>query len=296
MPSSATAAIHTVLAFDGNFWAPAYATMRSVALFSRARKNLVFHLCHKGVAAEYRTILSGIEKEFGASIVWHDLDRDTAFQAALSGLKDSKRLGIVIYARMLIERFVPGDAARAIYLDCDVMMREPIERLWASDLDGRAIGAVRDPWYPFLSMGRDIKDNTDLFDPADRYFNSGLLLIDLEKWREARVWDRLAALIADGTMARIYYDQDALNIIFKGNWTELDHRWNVIDPRPAHEAIDPFMLHYTGPSKPWNLRANVAFFRLYRHVMTNDIYYRFLRERIARRVRRLNPFKRGRPG
>lgn len=276
--------MRVVLVFDGNFWAPAYATMRSIALSTKRRNELVFHLCCRGLSAEQRQDLLEIEREFGASLVWHDLDSDQNFQAALSGLKDSKRLGTVIYARMMLDRFLPADAKRAIYIDCDTMVREPIEHLLSSDLDGYAVGAVRDPWFPFISMGRDMADNQDLFDPADRYFNSGLLLINLDRWRDVNVWGRLSRLIADGTMARIYYDQDALNIIFRDNWTALDPRWNVIDPRPAHEAMDPFMLHYTGHSKPWNLWANVAFFRLYRHVMTNAVYYRFLRQRLRRRA------------
>ncbi|GGA41103.1 glycosyltransferase family 8 protein [Pelagibacterium lentulum] len=287
---SSSSHIHVALAFDGNFWAPAFATMRSVCLFTTRREDLVFHLCCKGISNRQRQRLDNIGREFGASLVWHDLDTDQRFQSALSGLKDSRRLGTVIYARLMLDYFIPQSAERAIYLDCDVMVREAIERLYNSPLDGRALGAVRDSWFPFISMGRDLTGNKDLFDSADRYFNSGMMLIDLEKWRQANVWERMKTMIQDGTMARVYFDQDILNIIFKNDWLELDPRWNLIDPLPAHQAIDPFIVHFTGPRKPWNLVSRVAFARLYRHVMTNDVFYSFWRERMRKRLASCLPF------
>jgi len=87
-------------------------------------------------------------------------------------------------------------------------------------------------------------------------------------------------------MDRLYYDQDVLNLIFHDDWKRLDQMWNVINPRGPHEAFDPKLLHYTGPRKPWNLISGVAFARVYRHVMTNDLYYRFFRFRLKRRLKR----------
>lgn len=283
-------AIHIVLGFDDKFWAPAYATMRSICLASHRRRDLVFHLLHAGsFTPEKRADLAAITAEFGATLAWHDLDTDERFQASVKGLRDSKRLGTVIYGRLMLDHFLPETAERAIYIDCDVMVRAPIENLWATDLEGHSIAAVQDAWYPFVSMGRDIRTNTDLFDPADDYFNSGLILIDIAKWREAGVWARLQAFIADGTMARIYYDQDVLNLVFRGKWKSLDLRWNIIDPRRPHQALHPFMLHYTGKRKPWNLWSGVAFARLYRHVMTNDLFWRFFRFRWQRRLNNMLP-------
>jgi lipopolysaccharide biosynthesis glycosyltransferase len=51
--------------------------------------------------------------------------------------------------------------------------------------------------------------------------------------------------------------------------------------------MDVRILHYTGKRRPWNLWSGTAFARLYRHVMTNDVYYAFMRQRWQRRLRRL---------
>lgn len=293
-PARSPSPIRILLGFDRNFWAPAYATMRSICLASPNPENIVFHLCYRGLDDEQKADLGEISKEFGAGLSWHDLDTNPRFQAALATLKDSKRLGTIIYARLMVEEFVPADAERVIYLDCDVMVMAPIEELWDTPLNGRTLGAVRDPWVLLHVRGRDMRDKKDLFRSHDPYFNSGLMVIDLERWRAAKVWDKLKAVIADGTMERLYYDQDFLNLTFRGDWTALDQLWNVIDPRPAHAALNPKLLHYTGDKKPWNIWSGVAFERIYRHVMTNELFYRYWRFRTKRRLKSLLPFgKRG---
>ena len=50
-------------------------------------------------------------------------------------------------------------------------------------------------------------------------------------------------------------------------------------PARRTESTHPVILHYTANRHPWNPFSGVAFQRTYRHVMTNDIYYRYLAER-----------------
>src|SRR5665213_1225935 len=114
---------------------------------------------------------------------------------------------------------------------------------------------------------------------AMRYFNAGMLLIDMTKWRQMDILGKFEAAIANGTLAKIYYDQDFLNLTFRENWLELHQFWNLHDPKPAHMALNPYLVHYTGDTKPWLIMPKVAFARLYRHIMTNPVYYEYLRER-----------------
>jgi lipopolysaccharide biosynthesis glycosyltransferase len=282
-----SAPIHIALTFDDNFWAPAYAVMRSICLFTKRRGDLVFHLLHRPLSDEHRDDLRAIESEFGARLVWYDLDRSPLFADIAARMPENKRLSNIVYARLVIDQFVDPSITRILYLDCDLLIRAPIETLYETDLEGHPIAAVRDTLGPFIVGGRDLKNNRDLFDIADPYFNAGVLLIDLERWRQARLIDRLEAMFADGTMDRIYYDQDFLNLVFKHDWLRLAPTWNVIDARHAHEGLDLNIMHYTSAQKPWQLVSNVAFRRIYRHVMTNELFYRYLRHRLKRRLRRL---------
>jgi lipopolysaccharide biosynthesis glycosyltransferase len=178
-----------------------------------------------------------------------------------------------------------------LYIDCDILVRWPVEILFAEDLDGRALGAVKEPHALVCSNRRDGKHDRDLLDPADPYFNSGLLLIDLDLWRAMDIPSKLETLERSGTLSRLYNDQQILNYLFKNNWTQVDRGWNTLAVSRVLEVMDPKAVHYTGVEKPWNLFNLLPFRRVYRHVMTNDFFFRYMRERVRRdwrkRLRRL---------
>ncbi|WP_052732023.1 glycosyltransferase family 8 protein [Devosia geojensis] len=278
-------ALNVTLAFDDNFWAPAYAVMRSVCLTSARRSELVFHLCEYRVSAEHRRTLDAIAEEFGARVIHITLEDHAAFNAVRERLPVPRRLHPVIYARLLLPA-VLGNVERVLYLDCDTMAVKPVEQLVEADMAGRTIAAVPDAARLIIAGGRQMREKRDLFDLSKSYFNSGVLLIDLPRFAAADVPGRIEALIADGTMNRLYYDQDLLNLIFADDWRELDWRYNVVDPRQPHETLGPHIVHYTGERRPWHLLAgltrSVAFARAYRHVMTDEVFYRFMRERWKR--------------
>ena len=278
--------IHIALTFDDNFWAPAYATMRSICIASHRRTDLVFHLCHRPLSEEHIADLKKIETEYGASLVWYDLESDARFLEIIGKARYHKRTTNIVYARLMFDRLLPETVKRLIYLDCDMYVRAPIEELYEIDMEGHPVAAVRDPYSFHIIGDTDMRRNLDLFDLADLYFNAGLILIDMEGWRAADIPTRLATAIDDGTMDRIYYDQDFLNLVFKHDWKRLDQMWNVLNPRGPHEAFDPKLLHYTGPRKPWHLVSGVAFSRVYRHVMTNELFYRYFRFRLKKRLKR----------
>src|SRR5690606_31766230 len=125
------------------------------------------------------------------------------------------------------------------------------------------------------------------FDFGFAYFNSGVLLIDRQAYAAARVPERTKTMADEGLLDRLQYDQAALNLIFRNDWLPLDFRWNLINPEPAHEALEPHIVHYTGPRKPWGLLPGAAYGRLYRHVMTNRLFHQFQRERRRQQLRGL---------
>lgn len=287
---SRAGAIHIALTFDNSFWAPAYATMRSICLTTHRRADLVFHLCHRPLSDEHRADLDKITEEFGATLRYYDLTTTAKFTELAGRVPHHKRLTDIVYARFVIDRFLPADVERLIYLDCDMMVMAPIENLWNVDLRGKPLAAVKDPWGTFIGSGKDIKARGRILDPADPYFNAGLMVIDIARWRALNVAEQLEALIADGTVARLSYSQNVINLIMKNQWERLDALWNVVDPHPAHVSFNPFNLHFTGHQRPWQLLSRAGYARIYRHVMTNALFYNYLRFRIKRRLSKFLPF------
>ncbi|SEP60626.1 Lipopolysaccharide biosynthesis protein, LPS:glycosyltransferase [Devosia sp. YR412] len=279
-------AIHIALTFDDDFWAPAFATMRSICLFSRRRSDLVFHLLHRTLSPQHRADLEDIAKEFPVELRWYDLDQSPLFEDIAARMPVNKRLSNIVYARLIVDRLIDPAINRILYLDCDMLVRDDIATLYEWDLQGAPIAAVRDSIGAWLVAGRDVANNRDIFDVAHPYFNAGMVLIDIAQWRAADIIGCMEQAYADGVMQRIYYDQDLLNLVFQDRWLQLPWRWNLIDARPVHEGLDPAIIHYTGESKPWftltSMRRSVAFARFYRHVMTNKLFYDFARHRRKR--------------
>jgi len=151
-------------------------------------------------------------------------------------------------------------------------------------LGGKAIAAVLDPHRFRAMLGRDFRRNADLFDFDMPYFNAGMLLIDRQAFGAADLLGRTRPYHEQGVLTRIQYDQAILNLAFRDNWLPLDFRWNLTNPQPAHENLEPHIVHYSGPRKPWSLYSATAFARDYRHTMTNAHFYRFMRERWLRRL------------
>ena len=179
------------------------------------------------------------------------------------------------FARFMIPRVFTGEVQRVLYLDADLLVLDDLGPVWKADLKGAVVGAVRDHILDTQIKAR--APGLDKFPLVQNYFNAGVLLIDLDRWRKERVSENaLAYLLAnpDSPLA----DQDALNVACDGRWTELGLAWNFYDhfktsilQMPPEQR--PRIVHFPG-QKPWKASALSVNARLY------DIFRR--RTRFAR--------------
>jgi lipopolysaccharide biosynthesis glycosyltransferase len=185
------------------------------------------------------------------------------------------------YARILLPELLP-EIERVIYLDSDVVVLGDLGRLWDEPLHDTACLAVQDNSAPFIDAERacprcvphiltprPIENYADLgLDPRGKYFNSGVLVMDLRRWRDAGFPERMLRCIEDNRDHLRFWDQYALNAVLAGSWRELDLRWNVSPylsnyeswerspfERDAFERAvsDPWIVHFLGPDKPWQM-------------------------------------------
>jgi lipopolysaccharide biosynthesis glycosyltransferase len=276
------APLDVTLTFDDYFWAPAYATMRSVCLSTRRRADLVFHLFHWRLTIEHRADLDAIATEFGATVRHCALETAPAARALLDSLPGTRDFPPVVYARLLLDQLLPPEVSRVLYLDSDLYVRAPVEQLLELDFMGKSLAAAPEPGRHHLVAGDDMRTRNGPFDPADPYFNSGVLVIDRAAWGRADLPGFLQNLKASGDLARLYHDQDVLNLKFRGDWLRLDPLWNLTKPHPALRALDPMIVHYTTGMKPWHPLAYVAFGSSYKHVMTKAVLKRYRRYLLQR--------------
>lgn len=170
-----------------------------------------------------------------------------------------------IYFRLLIPDVLPTSIRRAIYLDCDTIVMDDLGKLWDASLRGGAAGAVQDCGFGTISRG--VPHYRSLGIPGSaKYFNSGVLLMDLARWRAQRIGERAIAYIRRRGDAIGLPDQEALNVVLARNWVELDPRWNGMvnarlfpiwkrtpyDKRTYMDLLGrPRIVHFVGGPKPW---------------------------------------------
>ena len=162
-------------------------------------------------------------------------------------LRVDKWSSMAHYFRLLAPRVLPAHIKKILYLDSDVIVRGSLRELWNTDLSGHALAAVADAFWdpkaelPYLDMPEGAK-----------YFNSGVILINLDYWRQNNVCERAIAFIRDNPTKVNYYDQDALNAILVDCWINLPAIWN-------QHILNPTIVHFIGDHKPWQWSAKHAY-------------------------------------
>ena len=152
-----------------------------------------------------------------------------------------------MYYRYLFADMLPETVTRLIYMDADIICKGDILPLWQLDLQGKVLAAARD-------YGEDRScDRIGL--KNGRYFNSGVLLMDLKQWREQKLTTKLFQWLEQvGGTKILWGDQDALNGVIDGEFVELPKIFNciVINNTTLNEDLQAVIVHYIDYVKPWH--------------------------------------------
>jgi lipopolysaccharide biosynthesis glycosyltransferase len=196
-------------------------------------------------------------------VTWLDPDLRRLREVKVSG-----HVRVATYFRLLIGSLLPDTVERAIYLDADVIVEQDLGPLWELDLDGHPIAAAQDWIVLTVSAPNGLATWRELgLDVDQKYFNAGVLLIDLARWRRERTEQRILDHLKTHRELVRWWDQDGLNAVLGRECLELDPRWNLnirnrIFPSPEslpfssaeYEAIvaAPRICHFATHVKPWH--------------------------------------------
>lgn len=231
------------------------------SVFANVSRPVEAHLLHDETLIETnRQRFDALAAQFGQRISYHDASVlgsgiDLKTQSSVSFLSPA-----AVY-RLFLPEILP-DLSRAIYLDADMVVDMDLAEMWDQDLRGLPLGGIPDLGVQraLYVTGRDATCDLwangamarwrELDIPLERYFNSGSLLMDLDAIRR----DKLFAATLDFIERHPNLpclDQDALNAVFRENYTELPFRFNIMLSMYPTWCAGPCIWHYTG-DKPWN--------------------------------------------
>jgi lipopolysaccharide biosynthesis glycosyltransferase len=202
------------------------------------------HLITAGLSARETNLLRRtiVDAAPDADISLYEFD-----PSAVAHLLRSSLITHTAYALLYLGELLPPSVTRCIYLDCDLAFERDITELWRTDLGGLTMGAVDNSSWQDSGLHQR---RLGLREP--RYFNSGVLLIDLERWRTRSVGQRAMRAAAELGDRLILHDQDALNHALQDDWLALAPHWNVWTIRPGLRADERVVFHYMGGPKPWD--------------------------------------------
>jgi lipopolysaccharide biosynthesis glycosyltransferase len=167
------------------------------------------------------------------------------------------------YYRLFMGELLPQSLQKVIYLDSDIVVRGKLDELWNSCYGNFIAGAVTDS---FVEANSQIKSKLGL-DRGESYFNAGVLLIDLNLWRQARVGPEAVAFAHRYADRISFADQCPLNWVLRDRWIKLPEIWNLQTSSMVVRSQEGFanysraakkrglaakIIHFSGPSKPWH--------------------------------------------
>jgi len=253
---------------------PGIVLASSLAAHAKADRPVVLHLLHTPGRIELNQELARLEHA-AFRCIRHDMG------SAFAGLKVHEPYTAAIFSRLCLPDLLP-DISRVIYLDADTITLRDLSDLYDQPLDGLALAAMPDyPLFYFellspVPVGARRKPvlfylkevlNIDYSEPPD-YFNSGVMLLDLDVWRSNHIARRCIEFVRQTDHPLQWPDQDAVNVVCNKAYLPLDPRWNAfasgctrvsrlgISPElTALQEIwhaDPWIVHYSGDYQPWN--------------------------------------------
>lgn len=241
-----------------NKYAPIAATSMASLLFN-TDSFVEFYILDCNLTQKNRKKLEMLNEKFSNfSIEFIPVDANAKF----GYIQLRNYLTTACFARLLIPDLKP-DLGKIIYLDCDTIVMGDIADLYDQDLNGFAIGAVPDPNVFENPIKKQNQYTAALLSQEHLYFNSGVMIIDCDVWRQKDMLPKLIEAERLTAATRYFNDQDVLNKAFDNNYQPLDVRFNVKSNLITHCPQDKIVVrHYTGHLKPW---LKIGFLQVHAH-------------------------------
>lgn len=152
-----------------------------------------------------------------------------------------------IYYRLFIPELFP-QYDKVLYMDCDTVALTDVAKLYTIDIGENLIGAVADQAVAAVPAFREYVKNALNID-YEQYFNSGVIVMNLKKFREIDFYEKFSAVFRSYDFI-IAPDQDVLNLICKDKVYYYPAGWNRMPI--GGETEENMLIHYNLSMKPWH--------------------------------------------
>lgn len=177
---------------------------------------------------------------------------------------DSGRLGDYVgrnyptaaYYRVIMADALYPQVEKLLYMDVDTIFMGDVGTFLDIDFSDKIFCAVED-----TLSGKSLRDHKQELNlnEDDKYFNSGVMYIDLAKWHEHNISKQVITLLHERAIGKrkfAFMDQGAINMVAAGLWKPIPMKFNLMVPvlRERLGGVlpnDTVILHFAGLYKPW---------------------------------------------
>jgi lipopolysaccharide biosynthesis glycosyltransferase len=246
---------HITIAVDKNYMIPATVMLHSL-LCNNNPKDIHIHIILNFKAWLYKLPLRYILNKHHCQYTFHLLEeKDIPF---IKDLVISHHISVAAYFRLFLPSILKN-VQKTLYLDGDLIVDESIEELYNTILDDESLAAV---FY-------ENKERIEALTLKNGYFNSGVILINLNYLRENNCESKFVQFIQNHPEKILFWDQDVLNYTLQDTIAPLHRKWNFIPYNNNYPPeYKPIIIHYAGRHKPWSKYCE-------KHIL-NDKYFEYL--------------------
>lgn len=169
---------HIVYASDDRFVEILGVSLVSLYENSKDMDDIVVYVLDAGIKRENKEKLTSVSQKYFRTKVQFIPAQDISKKLSMNVTVD--RGSLSQYARLFVSSDLPSNLGRVLYLDCDIIVMKSIRELWNLRLHQKTIGALMDAFSKYYRMNIGLKEN-------DIMFNSGVMSIDLDKWKRIRL-------------------------------------------------------------------------------------------------------------
>lgn len=210
----------------------------------------------------------------GFAIEFADISQDV--EKIKSSFKHVYHFTVAAYYRLFIASLFP-QYKKIIYLDCDLIVTGDISKLYNTHLGDNIIAAAPEQFVQSTPEFRAYAKYALGLDP-DRYVNSGVLVIDLEKFRKHQIEEQFVHLITEYSFDLIDPDQAYINYLCRDRISLLPNGWNKT-PLPTECIGEKSIVHYALYKKPWQYDDVIDGEYFWEYAKKSPFYAEILRRR-----------------
>lgn len=222
--------INVVFACDKNYAPCMTVAVKSLIENTGINNNYDIVILEDGLNFAYKKLITSFTKDYdNISIRFFNIKK--YIERYDNYLFTNDYFSLAAYFRILIpEVFL--DYEKVIYLDSDVMVMNDVALLYNTELGENLAGVTRDVGTIMLYWGKDdIKDYMDnnlKIPDMKKYFQNGVMLMNLEKMREENFFKKFINTAKSITPPLYFADQDIFNIICFNRVKYINQVWDVV--------------------------------------------------------------------